>query len=119
MGVIKCTTEECRLIAKKARDTLPVLADGEQIKQRARLFQALGNETRLHIIGLLAVQEMCACDIVEVLSGATSTITHHLRMLEDGGLITSRRVGKFTIYSLNEDLLTRHRVFDGSILPPE
>lgn len=118
MGVVKCTTEECRLIAKKAKDTLPVLADDEQIQQRAKLFQALGNETRLHIIGLLAVQEMCACDIVEGLNGAASTITHHLRMLEDGGVILSRRVGKFTIYSLNEDLLTRHRVFDDSILLP-
>lgn len=109
---IKCTTEECRFIAKKARDTFVILADDKLIKQRARLFQALGNETRLRILSLLSVQELCACDIVEAMEGAPSTMAHHLRMLEDGGLITSRRVGKFTVYSLDEDLLAWHRVFD-------
>jgi len=81
------------------------------IAQRARLFQALGNETRLHILGLLSVQDMCVCDIVEALGGSASTIAHHLWMLEEAGLITCRREGKFTIYSLNEEPLVRFRVF--------
>lgn len=109
---VKCTTEECRRIAKTARTNHVILADETLIAKRARLFQALGNETRLHILGFLSVQEMCACDIVEALEGAASTITHHLRMLDDGGLISSRRVGKFTLYSLNNDILKKHRVFN-------
>ena len=109
---IKCTTEECQMIDKQARDAYPVLDDDLLVKQRSRLFQALGNETRLRILGMLSMQEMCACDIIAGLSGAASTITHHLRMLEDGGLIHSRRVGKFTIYSLDEVLIAKHQVFD-------
>jgi DNA-binding transcriptional ArsR family regulator len=108
----KCTTEECRRIAKTARTNHVILADETLIVKRARLFKALGNETRLRILGLLSVQEMCACDIVETLEGAASTIAHHLRMLEDGGLISSRRVGKFTLYSLNDEILKQHRVFN-------
>jgi DNA-binding transcriptional ArsR family regulator len=109
---VKCTPEECRLLAKEVRSNFVVLTDGEVLKQRAKLFQALGNEVRLRILGLLSTQEMCTCNIVEALEGSASTITHHLRMLEDGGLITSRRVGKFTVYRLIGDLLVRHRVFD-------
>lgn len=108
----KCTKEDCRFIAKKARSKFHVLSNNRQIEQRAKLFQALGNKTRLHILGLLSMQELCGCEIVDALEGSTSTIAHHLRKLEDGKLITSRQVGKFTFYSLNDALLEMHRVFD-------
>ena len=108
----KCTSEECRFIAKKALDKFIILSDERLIKKRVKLFQALGNETRLRILGFLSVQEMCTCEIVEALEGSASTIAHHLRKLEDGKLVTSRQVGKFTFYSLNDTLLKMHRVFD-------
>jgi len=108
----KCTREECRFVAKKAQTKFGVLSNSRRIKQRAKLFQGLGNETRLRILGLLAMQEMCSCEIVDALDGSASTITHHLRMLEDAELIASRQIGRFTIYSLNEAPLTRHRIFD-------
>ena len=108
----KCTREECRFIAKKAQVKFGVLSNNSRIKQRAKLFQALGNKTRLRILGLLSMQEMCSCEIVDALDGSASTITHHLRMLGDAELIASRQIGKFTIYSLNDAPLTRHRIFD-------
>ena len=108
----KCSPEECDDIMKEANNTFVILTDDQEIERRAKLFQALGNEVRLRVLGLLAIQEMCICNIVEVLGGAASTITHHLRMLENGGLITSRRAGKFTIYRLNNDSLKQHRVFE-------
>ncbi len=111
----KCSPEECEDIMKEANNTFVILTDDEQMERRAKLFQALGNEVRLRILGLLAIQEMCTCNIVEALDGAASTITHHLRMLEDGGLISSRRVGKFTIYRLNNDLLKQHRIFEEAV----
>lgn len=108
----KCTRDECRFIAKKARIKFRVLSNNRRIKQRAKLFQALGNEKRLRILGLLSLQEMCSCEIVDALNGSASTITHHLRTLENAELIASRQVGKFTIYSLHDTPLTRHRIFD-------
>ncbi len=108
----KCSPDECGDIMKEANNTFAILADDEEVERRAKLFQAIGNEVRLRILGLLAIQEMCTCNIVKALEGAASTITHHLRMLENGGLITSRRAGKFTIYRLKENLLKQHRVFE-------
>ena len=109
---LRCTPEECSRIAKKATKLHPALKDPAIIAERARIFQALGNEIRLKILGLLAVQELCVCDIVSAVGGAASTIAHHLRMLEDAGVIGSREEGKFTLYSLNVEVLRKHRIFD-------
>ena len=111
-SITKCSPDECKYIAKQAMTTNRLLSNERQLKERALLFQALGNETRLKILGLLSVQELCTCDIVAGLDGATSTITFHLRMLEDAGLVTSRRVSKFTLYQLNGGPLEWHRVFE-------
>lgn len=108
----KCRPEECRDLARKAYALHPVLMDEQDLKARARAYQALGNETRLRILGLISVRELCVCDIVSALEGAASTVAHHLRMLEEAGLITSRQEGKFTLYVLNEKMATRYQVFE-------
>jgi DNA-binding transcriptional ArsR family regulator len=110
----KCTTEECREIQKKANNLFKVLNDNESLKKRATLFRALGNQVRLNILGLLAVREMCICEIVEAIEAANSTIAHHLRLLTEGGLVESRRDGKFTIYRLNNELIKKHKVLEES-----
>jgi len=111
----RCSPEECQNIVKEANNAFVILTDAEEIKRRAQLFKGLGHEVRLRILGLLATQELCTCEIVASLEGASSTVAHHLRILAEGGLITSRRVGKFTIFRLNNDLLMHHRVFDSVI----
>ena len=111
-SIVKCAPDECRHIARQARATHTVLADEQQLKGRAFLFQALGNETRLRILGLLSVRELCTCDIVEALGVAATTIAFHLHILEDAGLITSRKAGKFTLYQLDGGELEWHRVFE-------
>ena len=107
-----CTPDECCRIAKKAIELHPVLEDPIQIAERARLFQALGNDTRLKIVGLFAVRELCVCDIVAALKVPASTLVHHLRMLEEASVITRREEGKFTLYSLDVEVLRKHRVFE-------
>jgi DNA-binding transcriptional ArsR family regulator len=111
----KCSPEECQNILKEVNNAFVMLTDPAEIRRRAQLFRGLGHEVRLRILGLLAVQELCTCEIVSALEGATSTIAHHLRILAEGGLIASRRVGRFTIFRLNNDLLRYHRVFDQAI----
>ncbi|WP_233096222.1 helix-turn-helix transcriptional regulator [Alicyclobacillus sp. SO9] len=56
---------------------------------------------------MLLVQNVCLCEIVEGLQIPTSTINHHLKILERGGVIKGRREGKFTVYSLDETKLDR------------
>lgn len=115
----KCSPEECRHIAREASTIHPVLDDPQVITQRARVFQALGNETRLKILGLLSVRELCTCDIASALGAAASTLAHHLRMLVEAELIEARQEGKFTLYSLNASLIRRHRVLETRAKPSD
>ncbi len=107
-----CTPDECCRIAKKAIELHPVLEEPTLIVERARVFRALGNETRLKIVGLFAVRELCVCDIVAALTVPASTLAHHLRMLEEASVITRREEGRFTLYSLNVEVFSKHRVFE-------
>jgi DNA-binding transcriptional ArsR family regulator len=109
---VKCTAEECHRTVEMAHSLHPILGDPSAVADRARVFQAMGSETRLQILGLLSVREMCVCNLVAALGTAASTLAHHLRMLEDAGLITARRDGKFTLYALNEAPLQRHRALE-------
>ena len=109
-----CAPEECREIRKKANDIFEILNDRVALKKRAAFFRALGNEVRLNLLGLLAVREMCICEIVEVAEGANSTVAHHLRLLTEGGLVDSHKEGKFTIFRLNDDLIKKHKVLEES-----
>jgi DNA-binding transcriptional ArsR family regulator len=83
-----------------ASQKLPILNQDSDLQQLALFYKALGDETRLKIIGLLLVQDVCLCEIVEALQVPASTVNHHLRILERGGIREGRREGKFTIYSL-------------------
>ncbi|ACL19269.1 transcriptional regulator, ArsR family [Desulfitobacterium hafniense DCB-2] len=66
-------------------------------------FKALGDKTRLRIISLIHNQELCVCDLTEVLEISQPGVSQHMRRLRQGGLVKERRGGQWTYYSLNED----------------
>jgi len=109
---MRWTDEECQQAMERARALHPILSDPRALAERARIFHALGNETRLQILGLLSLQEMCVCNLVAAVGGAASTLAHHLRMLEEAGLIRARQEGKFTLYALNDAPIRQHRAFE-------
>jgi DNA-binding transcriptional ArsR family regulator len=102
--------EELGSIAKRSRANYPILDDPEGLARRARFFQAVGHEVRLMILGLLEVEELCLCDIVQALQVPASTVAHHISMLEDAGVVTRRESGKYTSFMLRKDLITKHHV---------
>ncbi len=84
-----------------------------EIERQAKVFNALGNETRLKILRLLLdCDEMCVSDIVESVGGASSTIAHHLHTLEDAELILSRRHGRSTYYTVQKEELAKYHIFE-------
>jgi len=70
------------------------------VKMRSRLFKALADKTRLKILMLLDIREMCVCEIMVALDLTQPTASHHLGILEIVGLLTDRREGKWVFYSL-------------------
>jgi len=64
------------------------------------LFAALGSEYRLRIIEFLGNQERCVCEIAPLLPTSFSVVSHHLSVLEQAGLIESRRDGRWMRYQV-------------------
>jgi DNA-binding transcriptional ArsR family regulator len=102
--------EELRRLAMKARANHAILDNHDELVRRARFFQAMGHEFRLMILGLLELEELCFCNIIEALGEPPSTVAHHLGMLEDAGVVVRRENGKFTTFRVRKDLITKHRV---------
>lgn len=69
----------------------------------ARIFKAFCDENRLEILSLLRSGEKCACVLLEELDICQSTLSHHMKILCDSGIIISRRQGKWTHYSLSDE----------------
>lgn len=71
------------------------------MKQEVRFFKALADETRLLILWLLMqAEELCVCDIMQVLGITQSKASRHLRYLYHVGLVADRRVGVWMNYRL-------------------
>ncbi len=71
--------------------------------EKAQVLKALGDETRLRIIGLLTHGELCVCDIMAVLNIPQSTVSRHLAYLKNTGWIDGKREGAWMYYTLIEE----------------
>ena len=69
-----------------------------------RLFQALSDPTRLSILQRLRFGERCVCDLTDALDAAQSRLSFHLKVLKDAGLVTDRREGRWSYYTLQRDV---------------
>jgi ArsR family transcriptional regulator len=65
-----------------------------------RFFQALGDNTRLRLLNLMAEQEICVCYFVEILAQPQSKISRHLAYLRNAGIVAARREGKWMHYRI-------------------
>lgn len=77
--------------------------DENELYDLAELFKVFGDSTRIRILYVLFEEEVCVCDIAEILGMTQSAISHQLRILKNGRLIKSRREGKQIFYSLADE----------------
>lgn len=76
---------------------------GQTLTKLADFYKLLGDPTRLRILSALAVSELCVCDLAETLKMNQSAVSHQLRVLRAGRLVTYRREGKMAIYRLDDE----------------
>jgi ArsR family transcriptional regulator len=69
----------------------------------AKIFKALCDETRLQILEFLRSGEKCACDLLEIISVGQSTLSHHMKIIVESGIVKARKDGKWTYYSISEE----------------
>jgi len=73
----------------------------DQYGEYALVFKALGDTTRLKIIEMLSCGELCACDILECFEITQPTLSYHMKILTECGLVISRKEGSWMHYSNN------------------
>lgn len=70
----------------------------------AKIFKALSDDTRIKIAYALSVEdELCVCDVANIVGSTTATASHHLRLLRNLGLAKYRKEGKLVFYSLDDE----------------
>ena len=71
-------------------------------EERAKVFKALCDERRQRILELLHTGEKCACVLIDEMGMPQSSLSYHMKILCDSGIVTSREEGKWTHYQINQ-----------------
>jgi len=89
------------------------------LSMEVALFKALADPARVAILATLTrtAHEVCVCDLTSGLDLNQSTISHHLKLLKDAGLVNSVRRGTWGYYSLTPDARARLEAALSSVLP--
>lgn len=76
----------------------------QDVSSVAQLFKALADENRAKIAySLCQEQELCVCDVANIIGSSVATASHHLRTLHKQGIVKYRKEGKLAFYSLDDD----------------
>ena len=87
-------------VVMKVSEKLP---KDELLYDLAELFKVFGDTTRIKILYALFEEEMCVCDIADLLNMTQSAISHQLRVLKQARLVKFRKEGKIVYYSLDDN----------------
>jgi ArsR family transcriptional regulator len=80
----------------------------ESAERLAQIFKALGDPTRVRLVSLIAAAEggeACICDLTEPVGLSQPTVSHHMRVLVDAGLVTREQRGKWAFYGVVDEAL--------------
>ena len=95
---------DCNIIHQDAVDkVLKTIPDENTFNRLADLFKLIGDTTRCKILFALDQQEMCVCDLANVLNMTKSSISHQLAVLRRSRVVRCRKSGKEVYYTLDDE----------------
>ena len=95
---------DCNIIHQEiVNKTLQKMPKPELFNKLAEFFKIIGDPTRTKILFALDQNEMCVCDIANVLNMTKSSISHQLSTLRKSGIVKCRKEGKEVYYTLDDD----------------
>lgn len=86
-------------------------------KGYAAMMKALGDETRVKIFDMLSKGELCACKVLEDFNISQPTLSYHMKILCDSGLVNGRRDGIWMKYTINEKAFDRLKCYLNNMDP--
>ncbi len=100
-----CPAEDASKYTNELKQLADEIAESKIADKQSRFFKALADATRLRIVKLLEVREMCVCEVMVALDLTQPTASHHLGLLENAGLVKDRKEGKWVFYSIADPKL--------------
>lgn len=85
---------------QEIRERLP---GDEAAVDAAAVFSYLSDSTRLRLLSMLAVSDLCVCEMADLLNMSQPAVSHHLRVLRQCDAVQFRRLGQRTIYALSDN----------------
>lgn len=99
----KKTSDACETACFNEEVVMRVQPRVEEVNGVELLFKAMSDATRLKIIYALTLEdELCVCDVAQIIGSSTATASHHLRLLRNMGLAKYRKEGKMVYYSVKD-----------------
>ncbi len=99
---------DCNIIHEEAVNmAIKNRPDDKELINLSELFKILGDLTRIKIIWTLDNNEMCVCDIANVLNMTKSSISHQLSILKNAGIVRYRKSGKEVYYTLDDEHINK------------
>ena len=108
--------EKCEFLCiheNVVQDVLRRMPEEELLYDLAEFFKVFGDSTRIRILYALKENELCVCDIANLLDLTQTAVSHQLRVLKSSKLVKARRSGKTVFYSLDDDHI--HSILDMGI----
>jgi len=87
------------------------------VARAAALFHALSDEARVEIVARLLDGERCVCDLMDDVGAAQSRLSYHLKVLKEAGLVTDRREGRWSYYTLQREAIVEAEALLASLRP--
>lgn len=84
--------------------------------EEANIFKVFSDSNRLQILNMLSDEEMCACKILEKFNITQPTLSHHMKVLVDSGLVIARKDGNWMYYKLNYSKINDIKKFINQII---
>ena len=85
-------------------DFVDKIVKSDEFQMKLQRYSALANKNRLLIYQLIQEGDFCNCSLAKILGLSEGSITHHVKKLDEAGLIIGRNKGHFIFYSTTEDL---------------
>lgn len=99
---------ECTVIHEEnVKKVVSLMPDDSIIYDLAELFKVFADSTRMKIIYALMEEELCVCDIANIVKTTQSAISHQLRILKQAKLVKFRKEGKVVYYSLDDEHISQ------------
>lgn len=90
-------------------------------RKTASIFKAFCDENRIQILRILCSGEQCACKLLEEMKVTQPTLSHHMKILMDSGVVIGRKEGKWMHYSISKDgvMLVHHMLYEITCISDE